>query len=137
MDNATRAILIAGGFLIGMLIISLSMYLLDSFRTYYETTNNALELRKRREYNSFFEAYKNGGIVSGDVAYSLCSKCRDINNDLDSDYSTNATLIPTGAGAGHDLEQVFFFTEYFGHRFRYDYTYGLNGVVNSIVLTEE
>lgn len=135
MDNASKAIVIASGFLIAMLIISLSMYLLDSFQSYYEATSLAIKLRNIQEYNSFFEVYPQDSIVSGDVAFSFYNKCKDINDDIDSDFSTTCSV---STSEGSDVKKIFFFTEYFGHQFKYNYSYdAADGHIKSISFVEQ
>ena len=63
MDNAAKVLIIAGSILIAMLVISISMYLLSSFRDYYDRNTELLYSYQINSFNSDFIKYGNMSII--------------------------------------------------------------------------
>ncbi len=82
MDNAAKALIIAGGILIGMLIISLTMYLYISFQDYYAKSMLMHTSYEIVAFNSNFTKYSNE--ISGADVFNILSRVYEVNNDDDS-----------------------------------------------------
>jgi hypothetical protein len=152
MDNAAKAIIIAGTILVSVLVISLGVYMLTTFRSFYETNTEALRAREIADFNSFFESYPNEGTVKGYEAYSIYNKCRDLSNNLDSSFTADCRFIDKERGNVADsnssvsnetqdtivldsVDKTFFYTENLDKNFEYKYEYDSEGVINKITLT--
>ena len=128
MDSASKAIIIAGGFFVGMLIISISMYMLTSFRSVYEQSMTQFEVQQIASFNSFFTQYPS--TIKGYDAYNIVGKINEINADNDIDYFISFDNNITRKG-------TFYFTENFKKEYNYVYYFDSDGVVNRVVITEK
>lgn len=78
MENATKALLIAGGMLLTIMIITVFMIGWDSISNYFKAqTQNTREIQLA-EFNQQFENYANNDIRGNDML-SLISKVNDYN----------------------------------------------------------
>lgn len=127
MDSSSKAIIIAGGFFIGMLVISISMYMLTSFRGVYESSMEQFERQQIVAFNSFFTQYPS--VIKGYDAYNIVGKINEINADEELDYFISFDNNITKEG-------TFYFTENFTKNYNYTYSYDIDGVVSRIEITE-
>lgn len=130
MDSASKAIIIAGGFLIGILVISVSMYMLTAFRNFYDRSMDEFEAQQIMEFNSFFTQYDT--VIQGYEAYNIIGKAYDINQDEDVNYFisfNNSTINPD------NLDSTFYFTENLKNKYNYSYTFDADGAINNISIT--
>ncbi|MBR3280391.1 MAG: hypothetical protein IKI57_00910 [Clostridia bacterium] len=130
MDNAAKVLIIAGSILIAMLVISISMYLLSSFRDYYDRNTELLYSYQINSFNSDFIKY--GNTISGADAFNILSKVSEVN-------SKHEYIIFNIASNGDiredNFKKVFYFTENYMALFKYEYTLDSNGIVNSVSIT--
>ena len=82
MDNASKALIMAGGLLIGLFVVSFSMYLLTAFRSFYSQNMQIHTAYEINAYNSYFTKYK--ATISGLDAYNILSRAEDVNFDSNS-----------------------------------------------------
>lgn len=127
MDSASKAIIIAGGMLIGVLIISISMYMLASFRQVYESSMTEFEMQQVASFNSFFTQY--GSVIKGYDAYNIIGKINEVNANQDSDYFIHFDNNIT-------REKDFYYTENFLKDFSYSYKYDTDGVICRVYISE-
>ena len=80
MENATRALAIAGGILIALLVVSLLVLGIGKLSSYYTAVDSAEYNKQIRDYNKQFETY-NKNVVKGIELVSLCNLAEDTNND--------------------------------------------------------
>lgn len=78
MENATKALIIAGGMLIAMLIVSLLVWGYKILSSNQKAQITAEELEQITEFNLKFEAY-NKGTVRGYQMISLANLAKDMN----------------------------------------------------------
>lgn len=78
MENATKALIIAGGMLLAMLIVGLLVWGYTNLSSYRNTQVEAEALEQITEFNSVFEAY-NRRSVRGYQMISLANLARDYN----------------------------------------------------------
>lgn len=127
MDSASKAIIIAGGMLIGVLVISISMYMLTSFRQVYESSMTEFEMQQIASFNSFFTQY--GSVIKGYDAYNIIGKINEVNANQDSDYFIHFDNNIT-------REKDFYYTENFLKDFSYSYKYDADGVIYRVYISE-
>ena len=70
MENASKALIMAGGVLIGILIISLAVYLFADFGTTSAEINKENAERQLEQFNTQFSTYLNRTNITG---YELVS----------------------------------------------------------------
>lgn len=99
MDNASKAIVFAGGFLVAMLLISIFMYSFSNIGDFLTASNKERDNYAIDEFNKFFtESYysANGGMMYGYDAYNIMKKVDDINNDIDAPVMISVPNIVIG-----------------------------------------
>ena len=150
MDNAAKALIIAGGILIGMLIIALSMYM---YRVFQDAYVDSMRLHTAYEINSFNSNFTKYGFTSGDSsdvyvmgsdAYNILSKVYDVNNSENSiiDEITISGQSNENPNSGFSLnpsdsyffEKIFYFSDSFKYKYKYSYGYNNDGVISQITL---
>jgi len=89
MENASKALIIAGAILLSILIIGLGMFIYTQAAGAME--NTGLDSEKVQAYNSKFESYE--GTRSGTQARALCDLIRNHNNANIDDESQQVNLV--------------------------------------------
>lgn len=79
MDNASKALVIVGGILISVMIISLAMFVLASARGVSKASEERVTASQKLAFNRFFEYY--GSTIEAIDAYNILGKIDDIRND--------------------------------------------------------
>lgn len=95
MENASKALLMAGGVLIGLLILAALMLMVNQISSYNKTKNVSKEVTQISKFNKEFTKYTDSDIKGYDLV-SLANKVVDF-NEKDSgadavDYSKTMTL---------------------------------------------
>lgn len=67
MENASQALIMAGGILIGIIIISMGVYLFSQAAALPQDYNARLEQEKLAGFNSQFEAYNHENVSAQDI----------------------------------------------------------------------
>ena len=127
MDSASKAIIVAAGMFIGMLIISISMYMLTAFRDFYDDSMTQFEVQQISAFNSFFTQYPS--TIKGYDVYNIVGKINEINADEDIDYFISCV---------NDIkrDEHFYFTENFTKDYNYQYFFDSDGVINKVEITK-
>ena len=131
MDNAARALLLAGGILIGVLIISLGAYYLTYFREAYSISMNTLNTTRSSTFNNNFTKF--GSRVKGYEVWNIMSYVKEANNDsavVASHVTSNGDI------KEDDYEKKLFFMDALLREYNYTYEFGPNGMVNSVTITK-
>ena len=126
MDTTSKAIIIAAGMLIGILIISVSMYMLTSFRQVYENSLNDFEIQQIASFNSFFTQY--GSKIKGYDVYNIIGKINEVNADQNATYFIHFDNNIT-------REENFYYTENFLNDYSYSYEFDADGAINRVTIT--
>ena len=82
MENASRALIIAGGILIALVIISMIVILFNNIGDMYSAEGDALTIEQIEEYNRRFAAYNNVNGLYGSELLSLANLTVDYENRL-------------------------------------------------------
>ncbi len=140
MNNASKAIIIAGGFFIGVLIISLFMYMLTMFRDFQKLSDDYLTEKEIVAFNGRFLDLISSEIVKGYQIYNLIGLIIDENNKPDSSfYRINLVAGSMGTLSSEtDLKKVrdaFYFTEYLGQDYTVDDIEYVNGIIHKIAIS--
>ncbi len=78
MENASKALIMAGGVLISIIIISMLMLMANSLTSYQQTSVQTQREAEIFKFNQQYEGYNRNG-VRGNELYSLISKVIDYN----------------------------------------------------------
>lgn len=91
MENASKALIMAGGMLIAVLTISLVVYVFNVISSNYKTQDDIEAVEQITAFNQEYESY-NRKLLRGTDIISLCNKAID-NNTKYSDVSENQITI--------------------------------------------
>lgn len=86
MDNASKALIMAGGILIAVLVISVSMYVITSARGVAKISNERVEENAVQSFNRFYAAYTSDGSeveIMGIDAVNIYRKALDDSKRID------------------------------------------------------
>lgn len=89
MENASKAIIMAGGILISIVIISLLVLLFGGIGGAYDAQNEALSIKQIEEYNRKFAKYNDTKGLYGSELLSLGNLVEDYNKKLAYDLNGN------------------------------------------------
>ena len=75
MDNASKALIIAGGVLIGIMVISVALYILATARGMARDSNEEMERTAAESFNRFYQSYDSQ--ITGIDALNIYNKVQD------------------------------------------------------------
>ncbi len=131
MENASKALIVAGGVLIAVLVVSISVYLLNGYREFYYNSMNTLSSTRINAFNTDFNKYGNGVKISGADAFNILSRVSEINSsDLD-DFVVDS-VATTGTVTVDNYMTYFYFAENLLKEFNYSFGYNDRGIINSV-----
>ena len=131
MEHVSKAILIAGGVFIGVLLISLFMYMLTTFRQFGEVSANQKDRIERNRFNSRFAEFIEDGSISGDYLYNLYGLASDENSKSSNDYIVSINGVSDPKTLLERRNETFKYTEAFANH--YSLTTGYtNGYITAI-----
>ena len=87
MENASKALLIAVEVLIGILLLSLTVYLINMAQNFSEQIDGNIETRIIQEFNAKFEAYNHRNDLTPQDIVTLSNIVKDYNS-RDNVYKT-------------------------------------------------
>lgn len=102
MENASKALIIAGAILLSILIIGLGMFIFQQAQGVMGQVN--MDKQAMDVYNAEFEQYE--GTRSGTSAKKLCDLIRNHNNGSVDDPSRQVQLTNTGTPATTPAEEI-------------------------------
>ena len=79
MENASQALLIAAGILIGLILITMIIYGYDQISNYYNTKEQVKVLEQLSDFNKQYDSYNRDDVRGSDIL-SLINKIIDYNN---------------------------------------------------------
>ena len=80
MENASRALIIAGGVLIAIIILSLGVYLFVMFSGQAKTYRDIVSVTEIQKFNSKFDAYAGRQDITAQEVASVCNLAKEYNN---------------------------------------------------------
>lgn len=78
MDNASKALIMAGGILITVLVIGVAMYVLASARGVASNSNKEMQASAAESFNRYYESFDSN--IKGIDALNIYHKVQDDNN---------------------------------------------------------
>lgn len=95
MENASKALLIAGGVLIAMIIASFGVYLYGVYHEHAENVMNRLTESQITEFNAKFTAFEGRELTTNEVI-SIMNLVREENNSLAGENGHKVNILITG-----------------------------------------
>ena len=83
MENASKALIMAGEMLIGILIISLAVYMFTQFGNYSKTVNDKISESQITQFNVHFTAYEARANISAQEIASAINFANQSNTNYD------------------------------------------------------
>lgn len=135
MDNVSKALIMAAGVLIGVLLISAFMYMLTGFRQFQDSMNQAKNELEITAFNSRFQEFvlyndigeNETNYVMGFQIYNLIGLAIEENSKVDEMYSIKINGIED-VNTLKDLRNEFYFTENLAKKYiitDVEYSYGV------------
>lgn len=133
MGNASKALVMAGGMLISILIISICMYMYTSFKSAYMDNMLVHDSVQIAAFNSFFTSFTSP--ITGYEAYNILGKIDEANNNPD---SLTTIYLEGPINLDNYKTTTFYFTETLTEN-TYNYSYSDtngDGLIDKISITE-
>lgn len=84
MENASKALLMAGGILLAMMILALLVYVATSMSSMAGSQDRRIEAKQLEDFNKTYEAYNKTRMYGTDII-TVVNKAIDYNTKLDTD----------------------------------------------------
>lgn len=134
MDNASKALIMAGGVLIAIMIIGVSMYILTSARDFASSANTQATLYAVQTFNKFYLSFSNK--ITGLDVLNINNKVKD---DSNNGYPISITISATPEKGGNLIKALEAYTgaEYMNKIYTYTIdSYDSNGYVTHITISK-
>ena len=138
MNNAAKAMLVAGGILVSMLVITVSIYLKNRFVEAAEDSYRLQHVYQINAFNLFFTKY--GPIITGADAYNILSRVEEVNSGS---FNNLIEVIDSQGNLNvNNYKDYFYYTERlldnnitYEYKFDYEVFNGIgDGVVARVIL---
>lgn len=130
MDNASKALIMAGGILMAVMIIGIAIYILASARGFASASNDQAELSAIESFNRYYLSFDS--TIQGIDALNLYNKAND---DTKRVNHTHEVTTNVDSAIISELESPDAYDK-LKEKYRYSYTYDSDGYVNSITITK-
>lgn len=80
MENASKALLMTASILIGLIILSLGIYLVNTFKSFSQNYNDSMEIQRMGQFNAQFIAFSTRNNVSIHEIMTLTNYAKEFNN---------------------------------------------------------
>ena len=140
MDNASKALIMAGGTLIAVLIISLAMYVVTSLRDYNENASFLNRSSQDEAFNRYFVySQRSNSKLKGYEVANLLRKVADVNENLEFTdrilVTYNGTNIQNISSLKAQADSIIADNTRWLSDGTYSYDYGNNGRINKLTIT--
>ena len=80
MENASKALLMTASILIGLIILSLGIYLVNTFKSFSQDYNDSMGIQKMEQFNAQFTAFSTRSNVSIHEIMTLTNYAKEFNS---------------------------------------------------------
>lgn len=135
MDNASKAILMAGGVMISIAIISVAVYFYTNLQGYASANQDVLSSTQIQSFNRFYTAYKNSS-----TKIRVVDAVNILNRALEDEVSVvnSHTSIKSVPGAGGIVAYTIdddHLETYLNEDVKYEISYDPEGKVSSVTIS--
>ncbi len=92
MENASKALLIAGAILLVIAIIGIGMAIFGQAQTVIGQTGQQIDVMAVQAHNSMFDSYIDKTNIKGKAIKELCAKIASYNQNTDIDYQVTISM---------------------------------------------
>ena len=130
MENASKALIMAGAVLIAIVLISIGVYIISSQQGAIDQSEESSKVLQIKTYNATFEKY--GGTIKGSEVKNLLSDIQTNNN-----RNTSKITITHGSNTGDTTSVINNIRNLIRPNKNYtiDFGYDADGYVNTIKIT--
>lgn len=126
MDNAAKALIMAGGIFIAVMIVGLAMYILSGARGFARASNDEAELSAIESFNRYYQSFNS--TITGIDALNIYNKAIDDSNRVNHTHTVNVEIDPSiinqlNAPDGYN---------YMTNKYSYSYTFDSDGYIDNI-----
>lgn len=89
MENASKALLMTASILIGLIILSLGVYLVNTFKSFSQDYNDSLEIQRMQQFNAQFTAFSTRSNISIHEIMTLTNYAKEFNNTNNIESTNN------------------------------------------------
>lgn len=125
MDNASKAVLMAGSVLIAIAVISVSLYMYSIAKGYAETSENTLSVTQIQSFNRFYTAYTDDTIKCID-AINILNRALEDNVKVETPVSEDIIKLSGDTYVATDSKH------YLQKKFKYSLERDAAGMVNLV-----
>lgn len=80
MENASKALLMSASILIGLIVLSLGIYLVNTFKSFSQDYNDSMEIQRMEQFNAQFTAFSTRSNVSIHEIMTLTNYAKEFNS---------------------------------------------------------
>lgn len=80
MENASKALLMSASILIGLIVLSLGIYLVNTFKSFSQDYNDSMEIQRMEQFNARFTAFSTRSNVSIHEIMTLTNYAKEFNS---------------------------------------------------------
>ena len=127
MENASKALIMAGGVLIAVAIISLALYAYATYRNYANSSEQILSTSQIVSFNRYYESFDTTKNIRGIDALNIYKRAKD---DHEKDESFQVTYSPSGMIANLEADSG----KFLDTNYNVDYSYDSRGKICKVIL---
>ena len=129
MENASKAIIMAGGVLIAVSLISLAIYAYSYFKDYANVSEQMLSISQIESFNRYYDSFES--TIRGIDALNIYNKALE---DINDGYQIDIVLQGTVASEIINQTDEELLSQKFLKEYNYSVDYDSSGRVNKITL---
>ena len=80
MENASKALLMSASILIGLIVLSLGIYLVNTFKSFSQDYNDSMEIQSMEQFNAQFTAFSTRSNISIHEIMTLTNYAKEFNS---------------------------------------------------------
>lgn len=131
MENASKALIMAGGILIAIMVIGVALFILNGARGFAGTMNDQAEISARESFNRYYMSFgDSGSTITGLDVLNIYNKAQDDTLRTDSVHAvtinvSSALIEALNAPTGYEM---------MSRTYTYTYSYDFAGYINAITI---
>ncbi len=128
MDNAAKALIMAGGVFIAVMIVGLAIYILNGARGFASAANDQAELSAIESFNRYYQSFDS--TITGIDALNIYNKAID---DSTRANHTHTVTVSIDSSIINQLNAPDGYN-YMTNKYSYSYTFDSDGYIDNITI---
>lgn len=131
MDNASKALVMAGGVLIALMVVSVALYFLASVRGFAASVNLKNELSAVESFNRYYQSFGySGSMITGLDALNIYNKAKNAEEEHEINISMGVPISTLEAQSAEKATDTSALTQ----KYKYTYSTDSAGYISSITI---